>query len=207
MSDGLRGSFDWEAAYARLEAFGRALEETVEPAPEEVRRILRERALSLARPQETAPAPSEGPELVVFSLGEERYGIEAAHVHQVVPLRELTRVPCTPPFVLGVINHRGRILAVLDLRRFLNLSGLSGQDTPEGGRVVVVDAGGMTFGIRADSVAGIHKEAARELAPPPVTLASAGRAFVRGVAGDMIAVLDAEALARDPGIRVQEEAS
>jgi len=77
-------------------------------SPEEVRRILWERARALARPLEEAPVPTEVLELLVFSLAEGQYGIETAHVQKVFPLRDLTPVPCTPSFVLGVANYRGR---------------------------------------------------------------------------------------------------
>jgi purine-binding chemotaxis protein CheW len=174
----------------------------VERPPEEVKRILKERAQALARPLEAAPNPTEVLELLVFALGGERYGIETAHVLEVVPLRELTPVPSTPPFVLGVVNHRGRILPVLDLRRLLDLAG---QEVTEGSRVVAVRAGGMTFGIFADAVTGVVRVRTHEAASPPGTLTGNRPAFIRGVTGEMVAVLDLEALARDPRIAVNEE--
>ena len=73
-------------------------------------RILRERAQALARPQSSAPAPSTMLELLEFRLSVERYALEIRHVQDVHPLRELTPLPCTPPFVLGIVNVRGRIL-------------------------------------------------------------------------------------------------
>ena len=139
---------------------------------------------------------------MVFSFSGERYGIETAHVLEVIPLRGLTPVPGTPLFVLGVVNHRGRILPVLDLRRLFELAD---QGNPDGGRVVAVEAGGMTFGIFADAVVGIIRLGADEVAPPPATLAGDRRALIRGVTGEMVAVLDLEALARDPRITVNEE--
>ena len=138
----------------------------------------------------------------MFTLAGERYGIETAHVLEVVPLRELTPVPCTPPFYLGVMNHRGRILPVLDFRRLFDLAG---QGVTKGSRVVVVEAGGMTFGIFTDAVAGTTRIGAQEAAPPPITLSGDRQAFVRGVTGEMVAVLDLEAMARDPRIVVNEE--
>jgi len=170
--------------------------------PEEVKRILRERAEALAKPMEEARTPAEPLELLVFSLAGERYGIETAHVLEVVPLRGLTSVPCTPPFLLGVVNHRGRILPVLDLRRLFELAG---QGIAKGGRVVAVAVGGMAFGIFADAVAGSVRLGADEVAPPPVSLARDRQAFIRGITGGMVAVLDLEALASDPRITVNEE--
>lgn len=170
--------------------------------PEEVERILRERARELARPLVDAPVATDTLELLVFSLAGERYGVETASVLEVIPLRDLTPVPCTPPFVLGVVNHRGRILPVLDLRRLFDLPG---QGMTEGNRVVVAEAGGMTFGIFADAVAGTLRVGADEVVASPVTLTADRRTFVQGVTGDMVAVLDLNALARDPRTSVNEE--
>ncbi|MBI4573671.1 MAG: purine-binding chemotaxis protein CheW [candidate division NC10 bacterium] len=195
-------SLNWQQAYARLERARRALEAGGDLSPEEVRRILRDRAVALARPLEEAPTPAEVLELLLFSLGGGRYAVETAHVLEAVPLRELTPVPCTPPVILGVINHRGRILPVLDFRRLFESAG---QGVTEGSRVVVVETGGMTSGIYADAVAGTVRIAAHELAPPPAGPAGGRQGFIRGVTGDMVAVLDVQALGQDPRIVVNEE--
>jgi len=193
---------DWQQAYAVLERARRALESGGEPPVEEVQRILRERARALARPLAEAPTPTDVVELLVFALGGERYAIETAHVLEVVSFGELTPVPGAPAHVLGVVNHRGRILPVMDLRRLLELAG---QGVTEGGRVVAVEAEGMTFGILADAVAGTVRLGSHEVAPPPASLTGDRLAFIRGVTGEMVAVLDLEALARDPRITVNDE--
>jgi purine-binding chemotaxis protein CheW len=164
---------------------------------------LSERAQALAKPLEEARTPTEMLELLVFSLAGERYGIEATRVLEVVPLRGLTPMPCTPSFVLGVVNHRGRVVPVLDVRRLLDLPG---EGVAEGWRMVVVEAGGMTFGIIAEAVIEISRVGAEEVAPSPASFTARRQAFVRGVTKEMVAVLEVEALARDPRITVNEEA-
>ena len=174
----------------------------VERSPEEIKRILRERAKALAKPLEEPAPRGEVLELLVFSLAGERYAIEAASVLEVMPLRDLTAVPCTPPTILGVVNHRGRILPVLDFRRLLDLPG---QAVGEKRWIVVVDTDGMTFGIGAEAVTGTIPVAASDLASPPRSLAGDRQAFIRGVTGEMVAVLDLTTLAGDPRIVVNEE--
>lgn len=193
---------DWGEIHARLERSRRALEAGGEPPPGEVERILRERAKSLARPREEAPEAAATLDLLVFTLGGERYGIETDHAVEVIPVHDLVPVPCTPPFVLGVVNHRGQVLPVLDLQR---LSGLPGQAAKEGCLAVVVEAGGMKFGIFAEAAEGAVRAGANELAPPPAPPAGGREAFIRGVTREMVGVLDLEALARDPRIMVNEE--
>lgn len=199
---GARPTLDWQEAYARLERARQALESGGERSPEEVRRTLRERARALARPREEPRAPAETLELVVFSLAGERYGIETARVLEVIPLRDLTSVPSAPAVILGVVNYRGRILPVLDGRRLL---ALAGEGIPEGSQVVAVHAEGMTFGLFTTGVEGVVRIAADQVAPVPLTLTRAHPALLRGVTGAMVAVLDLDAVARDPRIVVNEE--
>lgn len=172
-----------------------------ERSPEASRRILEERARALARPlDEATPVPEM--ELVTFSIGGERYAVEAGCVEEVVLSSGLAPVPCTPPSVRGVVNHRGRIVTVVDLRRLLELPGA------EAGRpshVVVVAAGAMTFGIVADGVPEVTRVRAEDLAPSPSSLSHGVRPFVQGVTPAMALVIDVEALARQPRFIVNEE--
>jgi purine-binding chemotaxis protein CheW len=138
-------------------------------------------------------------DLLVFCLAGAQYAVEIGGVAEVMPLREFTPVPCTPPFVRGVVNHRGRILAVLDLGKLFQLAGqLNRQDSV----FIAVEAGGHSFGILADMVVGTVQCAASDLSPPPALPAS--RLFLKGVTVEMVAVLDLEALARDPRLIVNE---
>ncbi len=186
----------------RLTHAGRALESDGNLAPEKVARILRDRALALAKPLKEAPVRTEELELLVFSLAQERFGIETAHVLEIFSLLGLTPVPSVPPFVLGVVNHRGRILPVLDLRKLFQLSA---QGIAERGQVVAVTAAGMTFGIVADAVPGTVRVAIEDVSVPPMTVTGDDQALIRGVTQDMVAVLDLVALARDRRLMVNEE--
>ena len=197
MTDG----FTWQEAYTKLDRARQTLEAGGNLSAEDVGRILRERARALARPLAESKTPAEVLDVLVFSLAGERYGVEASYVLEVLPLRELTSLPCVPPVFAGVMNYRGRILPVLDIRR---LFGLSGQGTTEGNRVVVIEANSMALGILTESVAGIVRIDAQEITPPPVTLAGDRQAFLRGVTGEMLAVIDLPTLIRDPRVVVNE---
>jgi len=140
-------------------------------------------------------------ELLVFSVTKERYAIEPAYVLDVAPVRRLTVIPGTPAFVLGVMNHMGRLRPVLDLRRILDPGGSSS----DGKWVVTVDAAGMSFCIICDAVIGMVRMRAGEIAPAPAALGTGPRGYVRGVTTDMVTVLDLEALTRDARIVVNDE--
>ena len=169
---------------------------------EAAQRILKKRAEALAKPLPERPAPAESLDLLIFSNAGERYAVETTHVHEVVPLRDLTPLPCAPLFVRGVVNHRGRILPVVDFRRLFDLPD---EEAPEGARIVTVEAGGMRFAIFADRLAGIIRVDVRDLAPPPVTVTDDQKAWLRGVTAEMVAVLDLEAMVRASRIVVNEE--
>jgi purine-binding chemotaxis protein CheW len=171
-------------------------------SPEEIKRVLRARAQTLAKPLEKTTVPAEALELLVCGVSGERYGIKTEYVREVVRTQQLTPVPCTPPVIAGIANYRGLILAVLDLRRLFDLPG---DGTSESRRVVVVVGGGKTFGIMTDATAEIITVDAHALARPPAAFTRERQAFIQGVSDKMIAVLDIDAIGQDPRIVVNEE--
>lgn len=193
---------DWPQIHERLERARRALERGFELSPERQQALLKERARLLARPAPTAAPLEARLEIIEFRLGKTHYAIETQWAREVWSLRELTPVPCTPAFVRGVVNVRGRILSVLDLRRFfeLPLSGLSDLN-----KVIILRAAALEFGILADQVLGVRLLPLSEL--HAVTTAHTGiRAeYIRGVTRDTLLVLAAERLLADPRLIVREE--
>jgi purine-binding chemotaxis protein CheW len=194
-----RSTFDWERAYASLDEMRLALEEREATAGPEARRLLERRARELARREPEAEGPVQPLDVVGFALGGARYAVPASCVQGVLPLREVTRVPCTPACILGVVNHRGRILAVVDLRE---LPETAGQASLEPRWLLAVESGGaIAFALAADEVEGIGTVAAETLHPAP----SGPGSLVRGVFEDLVALLDVEAIARSPQIIVDDE--
>ena len=185
-----RAPIDWAAARERLDTLRRALDAGAARDPEEAARVLARRAMALAAPRPEAPPPGPRLELLVFDVARGRYGVETVHLHGVFALDGLTRLPGVPAFLLGVVNHRGRILPIVDLG---GLFGQTREGDGQGAQVVAVEAGGMRFGLAADAVVGLARVAGRDLAPPP---AGAEAPFVRGVSGEMVAVLALDALAQ-----------
>ncbi len=168
----------------------------------ETERILRARAQALARPPSPVPAPSTMLELLEFRLASERYALETRHVQDVHPLRELTPLPCTPPFVLGIVNIRGRILPVLDLKKFFEL--------PEQGltdlhRIILVRGNDLELGLLADVIVGVRRVAADSLQPPLPTLIGIRADYLKGIGEERLVVLDLDRILSDPKIIVHEE--
>ncbi|MBI3302857.1 MAG: chemotaxis protein CheW [Deltaproteobacteria bacterium] len=99
----------------RAKGGGGAAEPDTALTPAQKKQILLARAQALAREDERKRAPEESVRVVEFLLACEKYAVEATYVREVYQLKQLTPLPCTPSFVLGIINVRGRILSVLYL--------------------------------------------------------------------------------------------
>jgi purine-binding chemotaxis protein CheW len=94
----------------------------------------------------------EEKQLVVFSLGEEDYAVDITMVREIIQMQPITRVPGTPQSVEGVINLRGSIIPIVDLRKRFRLSKIErDKDT----RIVVVSCKGQDVGVIVDSVAKV----------------------------------------------------
>ncbi len=196
-------TWDWEEARRRLERAQAGLGRWLEPSPEERQNILKARARELARePREEQEGAGEL-EVVEFLLAYEKYGIESAYVREVYPLKELTPLPSTPPFVLGVINVRGQILSVMDLKKFFDL--------PEKGltdlnKVLIVRGEGMELGILADAILGLRALPLPGLEASLPTLTGIRAEYLRGVTADRLVVLEVKKLLADKRLVVEETA-
>ena len=164
--------------------------------------ILRARARALARVPESPPVAGAALELLEFSLAQERYAVESRFVREVCPLKELTPLPCTPPFLLGIVNVRGRILPVLDLKKFFDL--------PEKGltdlhRIILIRGDGLELGLLADAITGVRSVSADSLQPSLPTLTGIREDYLKGVTAERLVVLDLARILADPKIVVHEE--
>ena len=171
------------------------------PPDEAAQRVLEERARALATVLE-AEEPVDTVELVVLTVGSERYGVDAERVGEVRPLAELTPVPGAPPFWAGIVNVRGTLHPVLDLRRYLGLADADGGDQER--TVVLVSGAGLTVGLMVDDAAGVRPVPAGAIGPPLGAASEAVNAAVRGVTEDLLAILDIQALLADPRLVVRE---
>jgi purine-binding chemotaxis protein CheW len=190
---------DWEGLRQRLDAA--AILTARGMSPEGEKDLLKARALALAR-EPAREQPGESLELLEFLLASESYAIEMSWVRETLPLKDLTGVPCTPPFVLGLINVRGRIVSVVDIKRFFELpeKGLSDLN-----KVIVVHGKGMEFGILADAISGVRRIPLAELQPSLPTLTGVREEYLKGVTGERLVVLDGEKLLADTKIVVHED--
>lgn len=195
-------SIDWDAVHRRLEVAREAIEREADPSEQVREDVLRDRAKALARPLEDGAVAAEWLEVVCFELAHETYGLESALVHEVVPLKELTPLPCVPAFVRGIINVRGHIVSVIDIKTFF---GLPERGITDLNRVLILRQGRMEFGILADRILGAERVALGDLQTGLATLTGVRADYLRGVTPDRRVILDATRLLNDPALIVDEE--
>jgi purine-binding chemotaxis protein CheW len=190
---------DWDHIKRRLAAVGEALTRDRSGDIEQRRAMLEARARSLATRAASAGAETTGLQVIEFVLGPTTFAIDAWAVREVRALYELTPLPCTPPHVSGIINAHGRIVAVIDLTKFLPLpeSGLTDLN-----KVIILQHADVELGILADRVLG-----AAVIAVPSIVPASPPRRHLRGVTPGQTMILDAKSLLSDPALVVDDEVS
>lgn len=194
-------TIDWEGIHRRLAVASAAIAGLRDRDPEETRRILEARAQAAARPP-IQPDDADRLDILAFSLAGESYGVATCHVREVCQLEDLAAVPCTPPFIAGVMNLRGRILAVVDLRKLFDLPA---RGLTELNRVIVLKGGSDELGLLSDSIDGVCWVAPSELEGSLPTLTGIRERFLTGVTGQMLAVLDGGRLLADAGLKVNEQ--
>lgn len=197
------GTIDWNAVHTRLESVERALEQGWFLPPGEKAKILKERAVVLAvEAEEAPPVGEEYLNILEFVIAAETYGFESSFVREVYPLKEFTPLPCTPPFVFGIINVRGRIVSINDIRGIFDLprKGLT-----ELNKVIILKDKEMEFGVLADAVVGARSIPLSGLQPPPPTLTGIREEYLKGVTAERLVVLDARKMLTNGRLVVREE--
>jgi purine-binding chemotaxis protein CheW len=196
-----RNTVNWDEIHQRVQAGAAALAQGDVSSPQEKRSILRKRARILAQEAEQVAA-GESLEIVEFRLASETYGLESKFVREVYPLKDLTPLPGMPPFVLGIVNVRGQILSVVDLKEFFNL--------PDRGlgqlnKLIILHNEQMEFGILADAILDVRSIALDTLQTAPATVSGIGEEYLRGVTGERMILLDAGKILGDENIVVHQE--
>ncbi len=128
-------------------------------------RAMRELRHETSDPWEALGSPDQVA-LFVFRLLGERYAVHAHLVHEVIRAGALTRLPAAPAFLLGVFNHRGEILAVLDLAQLLAEENTS---LAQGARVAIVQSGPWKLALVAEALEGLVSVPPTALEPPPTS--------------------------------------
>ena len=194
---------DWDEIKSRVYSLQESLNQKTILPPEEKRSVLKTRAKALAVGKKDESALKEFIEILEFKLASETYGIETAFIREVYPLKDLTTMPGTPSFVLGIVNVRGQIISVINLKKFFNL--------PEKGlgelnKVIIIRNELMEFGILADIIVGTRSVSLDAIQSSPVSTSEIGAEYLKGVTNDHTIILDATKILEDEKIIIHQEA-
>ncbi len=117
-------------------------------------------------------------QLVIFKLGREEYGVSILQVQEIKRITEITRVPHTPEYIKGVINLRGSVLPVLDLKRRLNLPQ---EQSTEHTRIIIVKVQEISVGMIVDAVSEVMTINQENIDSPDVVAGSVSANYLSGV--------------------------
>ncbi len=118
-------------------------------------------------------------QLVVFELANEVYGVDIGRVQEIIRMTSITKLPRAPEFVEGVINLRGRVIPVVNLKKRFGLHEAEGTRT---NRIMVVDIGKHTIGVVVDAVSEVLQIGADAIEPPSPVVMTIQSDYIRGVA-------------------------
>jgi purine-binding chemotaxis protein CheW len=194
-------SIDWEQVRKRLADLHDQAARGATMTPEEQNRILHERARNLAHSTSMPVSGLSLLEIIEFELSGECYAFELNCVREICVVNDLTPVPCTPRFISGIINLRGEIHTVIDLKKLFDLPD---HDGPELGKVLMIEGGGMRIGILADVIRDVRTIVQDDLHPSLPTLTGVRAKYLKGVTSDRLIVLDPEKILSDDAILVRD---
>ncbi len=129
-------------------------------------------------------------QLVIFELANEVYGVDISRVQEIIRMTTITRLPRAPEFVEGVINLRGKVIPVVDLKKRF---GLDLSECTKSSRIVVVDVGDHTIGMVVDAVSEVLRVPTESVEPPSPVVTTIESDYIRGIAkleGRLIILLD-----------------
>lgn len=133
---------------------------------------------------------------LIFSMGDEMYGMEIRYITEIIGIQPITEVPEMPAYVKGITNLRGKIIPVMDARlRFKKaVRAYDGRTC-----IIVIETNDMSIGLIVDSVAEVLELKDEDIAPPP-ELNNGGHRYIKGigkVGGDVKLLLDCQRLLTD----------
>ena len=151
----------------------------------------------------TEAAPAEQ-QLVAFHLAGEIYAVDIAVISEIIRIREITVIPRTPPEVEGVINLRGKIVPIVDLRKRMGLLPISRTSAT---RIMVLAFDEHIVGIVVDRVEGVVRLANADIEPPSQLITRREQDYVRAVgktADKIVILLNIQKVLRIEGIETAE---
>lgn len=163
--------------------------------------ILKERARLTAQKHAKNILSEDSLSVIEFLLFPERYAIESAYVREVLKITEVTDIPGTPNYIVGVVNYRGSIVSVINMK---DLLGLKEKGLTEMNKILLLSNGNMEFGLIADGIFGLYEIQLDQVSEPPLNISASGSAFIRGVLENGSILLDGAQLLDNESLSINQ---
>ncbi len=135
----------------------------------------------MSRRHEKFELTGEEEQLVSFKLGKETFGIKVSQVREIGKVEDITKVPNMPEFIEGMMNLRGQITTVINLKKRFNIDSQS-NDLASASRIIIAEIGDNQIGIMVDAVEDVLRVPRQSIVPPPKTLSfDLGSAYLMGI--------------------------
>lgn len=154
---------------------------------------LRARAKALAK-KRAKDQEEESFEIVEFLLDNESYGFQPQKLREICLLSYVTTIPCTPSFIVGVINLRGQIITIVNIKILL---GFQQQMVAVHNKAIIIESGKLCIGFLADEVVGVRKVAVSSMQHTLSTLSGLSATYLKGITTDRMIILDVEKILND----------
>ena len=118
-------------------------------------------------------------QLVIFDVNKEAFGVDIGTVREIISIQDITKVPGVPDFVKGVINLRGKVIPVVDLRRKF---GFPSAEQTKDNRIVVIGVNGQDIGVIVDAVTEVLRIQVESVVPPNSVISTADSEYLMGIA-------------------------
>ena len=120
---------------------------------------------------------SEEMQMIIFDLSSEEFGIEITQAHEIVKMQDITELPQSSVFIEGIINLRGEIITIIDLRKRFNLEADVDKDT----RIIIADIENNKAGLIVDSISEVLRISSDDISEAPSRVAGIEKDYLQGI--------------------------
>ncbi|MBI9036360.1 MAG: purine-binding chemotaxis protein CheW [Bacteroidales bacterium] len=191
---------NWEEIERKFEKTSALLHDDSDLSEVDAKIILKGRTQDFAK-DNIKIQNSENIEILTFELGNENYCIDSAFVNEVLTKQKITSIPCTPEYIKGVTNVRGKIHTVIDVRKFFDLEQ---EDDQIGKTIIVVNASEVCTSILVDKMSGISTINQCEIKAPMAVFDERSLRYTKGITSNGLIFLDIGKILSDEKLCVNE---
>lgn len=144
-------------------------------------------------------------QIVAFCLAEETYGVDIGSIREVIPVQKIIPVPRAPEFVEGIINLRGKVIPVLDLRQHF---GFEKKPKDPNQRIMLTEVDGDSIGVIVDMVSSVMRIPEESIEPPATVIIGQDIKYIQGIAkvdDKLLVLLDLTRIINDAEQRTLQE--